>query len=121
MSERCPSSEINSTWRFERCVQQQMQALRLSATLREHYCHSATTTLLPLDSSQRMFLTVIAVLLCLNFFGTIYDFATGTNGSKYYMSKRTLVKDLILSKSLRDLSSFCESGIILLSLQNIYL
>lgn len=83
VSKRCPSDERNSSWRFERCVQQETSSFGLKAALRNHNCESSAVAPKTPDHSQRTFLAVVSIILCLNFVGTLYDWATGGNGGKY--------------------------------------
>ncbi|KAJ0173381.1 hypothetical protein K1T71_011557 [Dendrolimus kikuchii] len=81
VSARCPHIvEANSTLRLEKCAAQwgKSRALRLSllnlqycSTHAEEYARNHDPE--QLDVPERLFLTVVSVLLALNFVGTMYD------------------------------------------------
>ncbi|XP_041971565.1 O-acyltransferase like protein-like [Aricia agestis] len=79
VSERCPSTEVNSTWRFEQCVQKQLDKYRLQGRLESYHCYTNTPERPP-DAPERMFVGALLLILFFNFLGTTYDLITYGEG-----------------------------------------
>nr|XP_026488581.1 nose resistant to fluoxetine protein 6-like [Vanessa tameamea] len=82
LSTRCPSSERNSTSRFERCVEQDALAPGLSASLQSYTCTTPDDLRVPhaISIPQRAFIVVVCVILFLNAVGTLYDYVARGEG-----------------------------------------
>ncbi|XP_064074426.1 nose resistant to fluoxetine protein 6-like [Vanessa tameamea] len=82
LSTRCPSSERNSTSRFERCVEQDALAPGLSASLQSYTCTTQDDLRVPhaISIPQRAFIVVVCVILFLNAVGTLYDYVARGEG-----------------------------------------
>ncbi|KAL0818455.1 hypothetical protein ABMA28_008915 [Loxostege sticticalis] len=86
---RCPTSEVNATARFERCVDAwaRRHALRArihTSALTPHYCraHGQPPPVRSTDDTpHRVFLYVVYAYLFMNALGTLYDLKMGAEKS----------------------------------------
>ncbi|XP_062528853.1 O-acyltransferase like protein isoform X1 [Bombyx mori] len=81
--------ETNTTLRFERCVAQWGRKRGMQLSLQQlQYCRThvqekaARSGPLPLETSHRVFLAVIAAIVFMNFIGTVYDMSTKDDDKK---------------------------------------
>ncbi|CAK1552422.1 unnamed protein product [Leptosia nina] len=73
LTTRCPSSETNTTLRFEQCVEQHALTPGVKASLQSHFCVSRENKPRNLDRPELIFLAVLGVVLAFNVVGTLYD------------------------------------------------
>ncbi|XP_022120749.2 uncharacterized protein LOC110997081 [Pieris rapae] len=84
ISARCPSSELNTTLRFERCVDQHALVPGLKASILSHTCSNQKESK-DVDTAELAFLCVIGLLVALNVVGTLYD-VIGYTKNPYIMA-----------------------------------
>ncbi|KOB66051.1 Uncharacterized protein OBRU01_21041, partial [Operophtera brumata] len=112
VSDRCPSTERNTSLRFEQCAAQwgrkrklrlALNSLKYCKTHAQEYARKENPE--PYDLSQKVLLTVVAVLCFANAVGTIYDVFSG-DGAK----KRELLAVWSLRENWRRLTASYEEG-----------